>query len=40
MIIFDTLTYTLLAYAMVTIIIVLNLTLTWLNSGLYKSHYK
>ena len=40
MIIIDTLTYALLAYATVTIIFVVNLTLTWLNSGLHMSHYK
>ena len=35
MIIFDALTYTLIAYAMVTAITVINLTLSWLNSELY-----
>ena len=35
MIIIDALTYTLIAYAMVTTISVINLTLTWLNSELY-----
>ncbi len=40
MIIIDTLTYALSAYAIVIIISVINLTLTWLNSGLYMSHYK
>lgn len=38
MIIIDTLTYALFAYAMVTIIFVINLTLKWLNNGLYTSH--
>ncbi len=35
MIVNDALTYTLIAYAMVTAISVINLTLTWLNSELY-----
>ncbi len=35
MIIIDALTYTLIAYAMVTGISVIKLTLTWLNSELY-----
>jgi hypothetical protein len=38
MLIFDTLTFALLAYAMVTTIFVVNLTLQWLYSGLYMSH--
>jgi hypothetical protein len=38
MIIIDTLTYVLFAYAMVTIIFVINLTYKWLNDGLYTSH--
>ncbi len=38
MIIIDTLTYALLAYALITTISVINLTLTWLNSVLYVSH--
>ena len=38
MIIIDTLTIALFAYAMVTIIFVVNLTLKWLYNGLYTSH--
>jgi hypothetical protein len=40
MFIFDNLTYTLFAYAVVTTIAVVDLTLNWLNSGLYKSYRK
>ena len=35
MIIIDALTCTLIAYAMVTVTFVINLTLTWLNSEIY-----
>ena len=40
MFILDNLTYTLFAYTVVTIIAVVDLTLIWLNSGLYKSYHK